>query len=164
MNSATIIFIIVLYFMLLYVISYVTGKDDSNNIFFKAGRNSKWYVVAFGMVGASLSGVTFISVPGWIESSQFSYLQVVLGYFVGYIIVCYVLLPVYYKLNLTSIYELLEIRFGKAAHLTGAFYFFLSRILGASFRLFLVAIVLQQFVFDNWNIFHFLSLLEFQLD
>ena len=152
MNSATIIFIIVLYFLLLYVISYVTGKDDSNNIFFKAGRNSKWYVVAFGMVGASLSGVTFISVPGWIESSQFSYLQVVFGYFVGYIAVCYVLLPVYYKLNLTSIYEFLDMRFGKAAHLTGAFYFFLSRILGASFRLFLVAIVLQQFVFDNWNI------------
>ena len=152
MNSATIIFIIVLYFLLLYVISYVTGKDDSNNIFFKAGRNSKWYVVAFGMVGASLSGVTFISVPGWIESSQFSYLQVVFGYFVGYIVVCYVLLPVYYKLNLTSIYEFLDMRFGKAAHLTGAFYFFLSRILGASFRLFLVAIVLQQFVFDNWNI------------
>ncbi len=152
MNSATIIFIIVLYFLILYVISYVTGKDDSNNIFFKAGRNSKWYVVAFGMVGASLSGVTFISVPGWIESSQFSYLQVVFGYFVGYIVVCYVLLPVYYKLNLTSIYEFLDMRFGKAAHLTGAFYFFLSRILGASFRLFLVAIVLQQFVFDNWNI------------
>ena len=86
MNSATIIFIIVLYFLLLYVISYITGKDDSNNIFFKAGRNSKWYIVAFGMVGASLSGVTFISVPGWIESSQFSYLQVVFGYFVGYIL------------------------------------------------------------------------------
>ena len=152
MNSATIIFIIVLYFLLLYVISYITGKDDSNNIFFKAGRNSKWYIVAFGMVGASLSGVTFISVPGWIESSQFSYLQVVFGYFVGYIVVCYVLLPVYYKLNLTSIYEFLDMRFGSAAHLTGAFYFFLSRILGASFRLFLVAIVLQQFVFDNWNV------------
>ena len=152
MNSTTIILIIVLYFLLLYVISYITGKDDSNNIFFKAGRNSKWYIVAFGMVGASLSGVTFISVPGWIESSQFSYLQVVFGYFVGYVVVCYVLLPVYYKLNLTSIYEFLDMRFGRAAHLTGAFYFFLSRILGASFRLFLVAIVLQQFVFDNWNI------------
>ena len=104
------------------------------------------------MVGASLSGVTFISVPGWIESSQFSYLQVVFGYFVGYLIVSYILLPVYYKLNLTSIYEYLDIRFGKSAHLTGAFYFFISRLLGASFRLFLVAIVLQQFVFDNWNV------------
>ena len=152
MNSATIISIITIYFLILYIISYFTGKDDSNNVFFKAGRNSKWYIVAFGMVGASLSGVTFISVPGWIGSSQFSYLQVVFGYFVGYIIVCYVLLPVYYRLNLTSIYEFLNIRFGKPAHLTGAFYFFLSRLLGASFRLFLVAIVLQQFVFDNWNI------------
>ena len=152
MNSATILTIIALYFLILYIISYFTGKDDSNNVFFKAGRSSKWYIVAFGMVGASLSGVTFISVPGWIESSQFSYLQVVLGYFVGYIVVCYVLLPVYYKLNVTSIYEYLDVRFGKSAHITGAFYFFISRLLGASFRLFLVAIVLQQFVFDNWNI------------
>ena len=152
MNSATIITIIALYFLILYIISYFTGKDDSNNVFFKAGRSSKWYIVAFGMVGASLSGVTFISVPGWIESSQFSYLQVVLGYFVGYIVVCYVLLPVYYKLNVTSIYEYLDVRFGKSAHITGAFYFFISRLLGASFRLFLVAIVLQQFVFDSWNI------------
>ena len=152
MNSPTIISIIAIYFLILYIISYLTGKDDSNNVFFKAGRDSKWYVVAFGMVGASLSGVTFISVPGWIESSQFSYLQVVFGYFVGYLIVSYVLLPVYYKLNLTSIYEYLDIRFGRSAHLTGAFYFFISRLLGASFRLFLVAIVLQQFVFENWNI------------
>ena len=104
------------------------------------------------MVGASLSGVTFISVPGWIEASKFSYLQVVLGYFVGYLVVCYVLLPVYYRLNVTSIYEFLNLRFGRSAHLTGAFYFFISRLLGASFRLFLVAIVLQKFVFDNWNI------------
>jgi len=152
MSSATIISIIALYFFLLYVISYFTGKDDSNTVFFKAGKSSKWYVVAFGMVGASLSGVTFISVPGWIKSSQFSYLQVVLGYFVGYIVVCYVLLPLYYRLNVTSIYEYLKIRFGKTAHLTGAFYFFISRLLGASFRLFLVAIVLQKFVFDSWNI------------
>ena len=152
MNSATILTIIALYFLILYIISYFTGKDDSNNVFFKAGRSSKWYIVAFGMVGASLSGVTFISVPGWIESSQFSYLQVVLGYFVGYIVVCYVLLPVYYKLSVTSIYEYLDVRFDKSAHITGAFYFFISRLLGASFRLFLVAIVLQQFVFDSWNI------------
>ena len=152
MNSATIISIIAIYFLVLYINSYLTRKDDINNVFFYAGRESKWYVFAFGMVGASLSGVTFISVPGWIESSQFSYLQVVFGYFVGYIIVSYILLPVYYKLNLTSIYEYLDIRFGKSAHLTGAFYFFISRLLGASFRLFLVAIVLQQFVFDNWNV------------
>lgn len=152
MNSTLIISVIICYFLLLYLISYLTGKDDSNSVFFKAGKNSKWYVVAFGMVGASLSGVTFISVPGWIEGSQFSYLQVVLGYFVGYVIVCYVLLPVYYRLNVTSIYEFLNLRFGRPAHLTGAFYFFISRLLGASFRLFLVAIVLQKFVFDNWSI------------
>ena len=152
MNSTLIISVIICYFLLLYLISFLTGKDDSNSVFFKAGKNSKWYVVAFGMVGASLSGVTFISVPGWIEGSQFSYLQVVLGYFVGYVIVCYVLLPVYYRLNVTSIYEFLNLRFGRPAHLTGAFYFFISRLLGASFRLFLVAIVLQKFVFDNWSI------------
>ena len=104
------------------------------------------------MVGASLSGVTFISVPGWIESTQFSYFQVVLGYFFGYLVVCYVLLPIYYQLNVTSIYQFLEIRFGRSAQLTGAFYFLISRLLGASFRLFLVAIVLQKFIFDSWNI------------
>ena len=152
MNASNILILIVGYFILLFAISYITGKNDSNSIFFSAGKNAPWYIVAFGMVGASLSGVTFISVPGWIESSQFSYLQVVFGYFFGYLVVSQVLLPVYYKLNLTSIYEYLNFRFGTVAHKTGAFYFFISRLLGASFRLFLVAIVLQQFVFDQWNI------------
>jgi len=152
MNATNILLLIVGYFVLLFTISYITGKNDSNSIFFNAGKNAPWYIVAFGMVGASLSGVTFISVPGWIETSQFSYLQVVFGYFFGYIIVSQVLLPVYYKLNLTSIYEYLNFRFGTVAHKTGAFYFFISRLLGASFRLFLVAIVLQQFVFDQWSI------------
>ena len=104
------------------------------------------------MVGASLSGVTFISVPGWIKDSQFTYFQVVMGYLVGYFVVAYVLLPVYYKNNVTSIYEYLNTRFGKNSHRAGAFFFFLSRVLGAAFRLFLVAIVLQQFIFDAWNI------------
>ena len=152
MNATNILLLILGYFIMLFAISYVTGKNDSNSIFFNAGKNAPWYIVAFGMVGASLSGVTFISVPGWIESSQFSYLQVVFGYFFGYIVVSQVLLPVYYKLNLTSIYEYLNFRFGTVAHKTGAFYFFISRLLGASFRLFLVAIVLQQFVFDQWNV------------
>ena len=153
MNPLSIIILIIIsYFILLYIISYITSKDDSNSNFFNAKNNSKWYVVAFGMVGASLSGVTFISVPGWIESTQFSYFQVVLGYFFGYLVVCYVLLPIYYQLNVTSIYQFLEIRFGRSAQLTGAFYFFISRLLGASFRLFLVAIVLQKFIFDSWNI------------
>ena len=104
------------------------------------------------MVGASLSGVTFISVPGWVDGSQFSYFQVVLGYMVGYFVVAYVLMPIYYRLNVTSIYEYLNQRFGFVSHKTGAFFFFVSRVLGAAFRLYLVAIVLQQFVFDEWNV------------
>ncbi|MCF7560362.1 sodium:solute symporter [Sabulilitoribacter multivorans] len=152
MTATQIILLIAAYFGVLIIISYFTGKNDSNVDFFKAGKTSPWYVVAFGMVGASLSGVTFISVPGWVDSSQFSYFQVVLGYMFGYFIVAYVLMPIYYKLNLTSIYEYLLQRFGVVSHKTGAFFFFVSRVLGASFRLFLVAIVLQQFVFDAWNV------------
>ena len=152
MSSASILLLIIGYFSILILISYFTGKEDSNDVFFKAKRQSPWYVVAFGMIGASLSGVTFISVPGWIDGSQFSYFQVVLGYMVGYFVVAFVLMPIYYKSNITSIYEYLEQRFGTVSHKTGAFFFFVSRVLGAAFRLFLVAIVLQQFVFDDWNI------------
>lgn len=152
MTPTQIILLIAAYFGLLILISYFTGRNDSNEDFFKAGKQSPWYVVAFGMVGASLSGVTFISVPGWIDGSQFSYFQVVLGYMVGYFIVAFILMPIYYRLNVTSIYEYLLQRFGTVSHKTGAFFFFLSRVLGAAFRLFLVAIVLQQFVFDAWNV------------
>ena len=144
--------LIICYFAVLMLISYFTSKEDSNQEFFIANRSSSWYLVAFGMVGASLSGVTFISVPGWIEESQFSYFQVVLGYMVGYFVVAYVLLPVYYKNQVTSIYEYLNTRFGKNSHQAGALFFFISRVLGASFRLFLVAIVLQQFIFESWNV------------
>lgn len=140
------------YFLLLVIISYFTGKNDSNADFFKAGKQSPWYLVAFGMIGASLSGVTFISVPGWVAASEFSYMQVVFGYLAGYFIIAYVLLPIYYKLNVTSIYEYLNQRFGVTSYKVGAVSFFISRVLGASFRLFLVAIVLQQFVFDAWNV------------
>ena len=147
-----IFFIIVGYFLVLVGVSYIVIKEDSNEVFFKANRNSPWYLVAFGMVGASLSGVTFISVPGWIEASEFTYFQVVLGYLVGYFVVAYLLLPLYYKNNVTSIYEYLSTRLGKNSHHAGAFFFFISRVLGASFRLFLVAIVLQQFIFDAWGV------------
>ncbi|TMM55996.1 sodium:solute symporter [Maribacter algarum] len=140
------------YFLVLLLISYFTGKNDSNIDFFKAGKSSPWYLVAFGMVGASLSGVTFISVPGWVEASEFSYMQVVLGYFLGYLVTAYVLLPIYYKQNVTSIYEYLDERFGWMSYKVGAVSFFISRVLGAAFRLFLVAIVLQQFVFDAWGV------------
>jgi SSS family transporter len=152
MTATQILILIVAYFGVLLLISYFTGKNDSNVDFFKAGKKSPWYLVAFGMVGASLSGVTFISVPGWIEGSQFSYFQVVLGYMFGYFVVAFVLMPIYYRLNVTSIYEYLQQRFGVVSHKTGAFFFFISRVLGAAFRLFLVAIVLQQFVFDAWNV------------
>jgi SSS family transporter len=136
----------------LYVISYLTKGNGDNSTFFSANKESPWYLVAFGMVGASLSGITFISVPGDIGEMQFTYFQVVLGYLVGYFIVAIVLLPIYYKLNLTSIYEYLKERFGETSHKTGAFFFFISRILGASFRLYLVAIVLQQFVFNSLGV------------
>lgn len=152
MSSTTIIGIIALYFIVLIVISYLTGKEDSNSAFFRANKSAPWYLVAFGMIGASLSGVTFISVPGAVETNQFGYLQVVFGYFFGYLIIAYVLLPLYYKLNLTSIYTYLEDRFGQTSYKTGAVAFLISRTVGAAFRLFLVAQVLQLLVFDGFNI------------
>ena len=144
--------LIICYFLILLVISFFTSKKDDNNTFFTANKSSPWYLVAFGMVGASLSGVTFISVPGWVGSSGFTYFQVVMGYLIGYLFVAFILLPVYYNYKLTSIYEYLKIRFGKNSHIVGASSFFVSRVLGASFRLFLVAIVMQQFIFDAWAV------------
>ncbi|HUH28407.1 sodium:solute symporter [Gelidibacter sp.] len=152
MHSTTIILLILSYFGVLILIAYLTGKKSDNNTFFKANKQAPWYVVAFGMIGASLSGVTFISVPGWVESSQFSYMQMVLGYIVGYFVIGTVLLPLYYKLNLTSIYTYLEERFGNASYKTGASFFLISRIVGSSFRLFLVANVLQVLLFDDLGI------------
>ncbi len=152
MTSSHILLLIGAYFLLLLLISYFTGKNDSNEDFFKASSSSPWYLVAFGMIGASLSGVTFISVPGWVESSSFSYMQVVLGYLAGYFVIALVLLPIYYRLGVTSIYEYLDQRFGWNSYRVGSLSFFISRVLGAAFRLFLVAIVLQQFVFEAWGV------------
>lgn len=152
MNPTQIILLIAAYFGLLILISYFTGKKSGNDAFFKGNRQSPWYIVAFGMIGASLSGVTFISVPGWIEASQFSYMQVVLGYIVGYLVIGLVLLPLYYRLNLTSIYTYLETRFGNYSYKTGASFFLISRVIGASFRLYLVANVLQIILFDELGI------------
>jgi solute:Na+ symporter, SSS family len=152
MNPTQILLLIAAYFGVLVLISYFTGKKSDNDAFFKANKQAPWYVVAFGMIGASLSGVTFISVPGWIEASQFSYMQVVLGYIVGYLVIGTVLLPLYYKLNLTSIYTYLETRFGNYAYKTGASFFLISRVVGASFRLYLVANVLQIILFDELGI------------
>jgi len=152
MTPVMIISVLVGYFALLIFISKMTSDDDGNESFFVGKKQSPWYIVAFGMIGASLSGVTFISVPGWVATSQFSYFQMVLGYLVGYTVIATVLMPLYYKLNLTSIYSYLEGRFGFWSYKSGAFYFLLSRTIGASFRLFLVANVLQILVFDSWNI------------
>ena len=152
MSPTSILLLIACYFGLLILISYFTGKQDSNDAFFKANKSAPWYLVAFGMIGASLSGVTFISVPGAIEAKQFGYLQVVFGYFFGYLIIAYVLLPLYYKLNLTSIYTYLKDRFGIVSYKTGSVAFLISRTVGAAFRLFLVAKVLQLLVFDLFYI------------
>ena len=152
MKPAYILFLIVGYFSVLFIISYITSRSADNKTFFKANNSSPWYLVAFGMIGASLSGVTFISVPGWVEGANMSYFQMVLGYVVGYAIIGLVLLPLYYKLNLTSIYTYLQNRFGEYSYKTGASFFLLSRTIGAAFRLFLVANVLQIIVFDAYEI------------
>ncbi|MEQ9301457.1 MAG: sodium:solute symporter [Cyclobacteriaceae bacterium] len=140
------------YFAILMLISHFTSRGATSNDFFTANRQSPWYLVAFGMIGASLSGVTFISVPGEVGNSQFAYFQVVIGYLLGYWVIAMVLMPLYYRLNLISIYTYLEQRFGFWSYKTGAFFFLLSRIIGSSFRLFLVAGVLQLAFFDAFGI------------
>src|SRR5690606_16504117 len=137
--------IVLSYFLLLLFISYFTFWGSNNESFFVGNRSSKWWVVAFGMIGSSLSGMTFISVPGTVGASAFDYFQVVIGYWLGYFIVAYVLLPVYYKMQLTSIYTYLDKRLGKNAHKTGALFFILSRTVGATLRLYLVIKVLEIF-------------------
>ncbi|MGB0862228.1 MAG: sodium:solute symporter [Saprospiraceae bacterium] len=153
MNQLTpqlILSVVGIYFVVLMLVAYFTSRGAKNQDFFNASKQSPWYLVAFGMIGASLSGVTFISIPGVVggggTNMGLSYMQVVFGYLLGYTVIALVLMPVYYKLNLTSIYTYLERRFGTFSYKTGAAFFILSRVIGASFRLFLVAIVLQQFV------------------
>ncbi|MFP4019322.1 MAG: sodium:solute symporter [Bacteroidales bacterium] len=152
MQTSTVITIIIAYFTVLIVISYFTGRNANNATFFLGNRKSPWYIVAFGMISASLSGVTLISVPGWVMDSQFSYMQIVIGYLLGYAIIAHILMPMYYRLNLTSIYTYLEKRFGGVSYKTGASFFLLSRLIGAAFRLFLVANVLQISLFNQWGI------------
>ena len=157
MQPYQVLILIAAYFAVLILISYFTGRGGSNAEFFKANKQAPWYLVAFGMIGASLSGITFISIPGTVESDSFSYFQVVLGYTVGYAVIGQVLLPLYYKMNLTSIYTYLESRFGNASYKTGASFFLLSRVVGASFRLFLVANVLQLIVFDAMGVPYYVT-------
>lgn len=156
MQPLTILSIIVIYFGILILISRVVSKkDSSNDTFFKANKNSKWYLVAFGMIGTALSGVTFISVPGEVGSpngEQFKYFQFILGNAIGFIIIAKVLLPLYYRLNLTSIYGYIEERLGYYSYKTSAMIFLISRTIGSAFRLYLVVIVLQRYVFDEFGI------------
>lgn len=152
MTPSQILFALIGYFLILITISWITSKNNDKTSFYTGNRKSPWFLVAFGMIGASLSGVTFLSVPGWVANSHFGYLQTVLGYMVGYLIIAQILIPLYYRQNLTSIYTYLENRFGEKSYKTGAAYFILSRIIGASFRLFLVAGVLHTFVFDPFGI------------
>lgn len=157
MSSFFILSLIASYFGLLILISYLTTKNSDQNTFYNGNKQAPWYLVAYGMIGASLSGITFISIPGVVGNvdglnGQFSYMQVVLGYLLGYFVIAQVLLPLYYKLNLTSIYTFLEQRFGQYSYKTGAFFFLLSRTIGAAFRLFLVATVLQLAVFQSWGV------------
>lgn len=142
----------VAYTVLLFFITWLTSRKATNDSFFTGNRRSPWFVVAYGMIGASLSGVTFMSVPGWVNTREFSYLITVFGFFIGYLIISLVLMPLYYRLNLTTIYTYLDKRFGTYSHKTGSFFFLLSRILGASLRMFLVIAVLQEYVFSYWNI------------
>ena len=152
MSSYLLLSILLGYFIVLMVIALLTKGKEDNQTFFIANRSAPWYLVAFGMIGASLSGVTFISVPGWVEDTGFSYFQMVLGYIVGYFVIGTVLLPIYYKYKLTSIYTYLSTRFGAKTYKTGASFFVLSRIVGASFRLYLVASVLQWVIFEQMGI------------
>jgi Na+/proline symporter len=152
MSSSLILICFVIYTILIFSVSRFTLRKANNESYFTGNRNSPWYVVAYGMIGATLSGVTFMSVPGLVKAEGFSYMILVFGYLAGYFVIALVLLPVYYKLNLTSIYTFLQQRFGFSSYKTGAFYFILSRLIGTSFRMFLVVNVLQIFVFDHWGI------------
>src|SRR5699024_4047997 len=138
MHPTHILLLIAAYFVVLLIVSYFTGKSDSNAAFFKGENKSPWYLVAFGMIGTSLSGVTFMSVPGWVQDSQFTYMQVVSGYFFGYLVIAFVLLPLYYKLNVTTIYEYLDKRFERRSYKTSSIFFFISSMLSSASSLFLV--------------------------
>ncbi|MBA2745683.1 MAG: sodium:solute symporter, partial [Flavisolibacter sp.] len=151
--SPTLLFTFVIgYFLLLLVVAYYTSRKANNDSFFIGNRSSNWMLVAFGMIGTSLSGVTFVSVPGTVGLGGLQYFQVVIGYFLGYLVIAYVLLPIYYKMNLTSIYNYLSHRFGMVSYKTGATYFLLSRTLGATARMFLVVNILQIFILNSMGV------------
>ncbi|HNR47749.1 MAG TPA: sodium:solute symporter [Bacteroidia bacterium] len=163
MTPALILTVVLIYTILLFGITFYTSRNADNQSYFVGNRASPWYVVAYGMIGASLSGVTFMSVPGDVGTGNFSYFQMVLGYLLGYGVIAFVLLPVYYRMNLTSIYTYLKERLGISTYKTGAFFFILSRVVGASFRLYIVVYVLQLFIFQAWGVPFWLTVLIFIL-
>lgn len=150
--STIILVCFVVYTCLLFLVTWLTSRKASNDTYFRGNRKSPWYVVAYGMIGASLSGVTFMSVPGGVYSGQFTYLPLVLGYILGYLAIAYVLLPLYYRLNLTSIYSYLGDRIGNVSERTGALFFIVSRLLGSALRMYLVVFVLYEFMFKTWGV------------
>ncbi len=152
MTPVVVLCVFVVYTLFIFLISWYTSRKANDATFYQGNRQSPWYVVAYGMIGASLSGVTFLSEPGWVRDTQFSYMIVVFGYVVGYAVIATVLLPLYYRLNLTSIYTYLDKRFGNFTYKTGASFFMLSRGVGAALRLFLVVYVLDLFVFSHWGV------------
>ena len=152
MNGIYILLTLLAYFGILMLIAKLTSRRADNDAFFRGNRQSPWYVVAFGMIGASLSGVTFVSVPGMVRGIDMTYMQTCMGFFVGYLIISHVLLPLYYKLNLTTIYSYLNERIGRYSYKTGASFFLLSKIIGAAARLYLVCLILQHYVFDDLHI------------
>ncbi|MEA4984595.1 Sodium/glucose cotransporter [bioreactor metagenome] len=158
MSPIFILFIILLYFAVLFGVSYISGRKADNAGFFTGNRKSPWYVVAFATIGAAISGVTFVSVPGMVATGGFSYLQMVLGFAVGQLIIAFVLIPLFYRMNLVSIYEYLENRFGVTTYKLGAWFFFVSKMLGASIRLFIVCVVLQLLVFEPLGLSFVLNL------
>lgn len=163
MSPLFILTVFLIYTVVLFAVTWVTARKADNQSFFIGNKASPWFVVAYGMIGASLSGVTFMSVPGWVNDTQFSYMVVVLGYLFGYFVIALVLLPLYYRLKLTSIYSYLNQRFGFWSYKTGSGFFIISRTLGASLRMFLVINVLQIFVFDAWNIPFWINVMVFIL-
>lgn len=152
MSPVSILITIVAYFLILFTVSYIAGRKADNEGFFVGNRKSAWYVVAFAMIGSSISGVTFVSVPGMVGASGFAYLQMVLGFVAGQFIIAFVLVPLFYRMKLVSIYEYLENRFGTSSYKTGAWFFFISKMLGAAVRLFLVCLTLQLLVFDPFHL------------
>jgi SSS family transporter len=152
MSPITVIITIVAYFLVLFAVSYIAGRKADNEGFFVGNRKSKWYVVAFAMMGSAISGVTFVSVPGMVATNGFAYIQMVLGFIAGQFIIAFVLIPLFYKMNLISIYQYLENRFGISSYKTGAWFFFISKMLGAAVRLFLVCLTLQLLVFEPYHL------------